>query len=75
MPYLVAFEEPKIGDSLWIVDTIVDVLFVFDIFVILNSAIPSEDTLITSRSTIFFRYLKGALLIDLVAVFPFYLIT
>ena len=75
MPYLVAFEEPMIGDAWWIVDTVVDILFVFDIIVILNSAIPVKDSMIIDRKTIFCRYLKGALLIDIVAVWPFYLFT
>ena len=74
MPYLVAFEDTEIGSSWWIVDTIVDILFALDIIVILNSAVREEDSIIADRKTIFCRYLKGALLIDIAAVFPFYLI-
>jgi len=63
-------------------DTIVDWLFLCDIIIILNWAViegddededADEHLLITSRKDIFIRYLKGSLIIDVIAIFPFYL--
>jgi hypothetical protein len=38
MPYFVAFKETEIGDDIWILDTVVDILFFFDIVITFNTA-------------------------------------
>lgn len=54
-----------------------DVCFTFDIFITLNTAlqIEGEKGLITDRKSIFQTYLKGMLIMDILAVIPFYLVT
>jgi hypothetical protein len=75
MPYIVSFEDAPMFTTLWFIDTVVDILFLCDILIILNTAIMDGTTMITSRQEIFCRYLKGFLLIDVLAIFPFYLVT
>lgn len=74
-PFLIAFEEVEIGSSWFIVDTVVDTCFFLDIIFTLNTAyICKEGTYVLSRKQIFFKYLKGMLVIDFLSVFPFYLL-
>jgi hypothetical protein len=75
MPYIVSFEDAPIFSTWWIIDTVVDILFLCDIIIILNSAVVDGKTVITDRKAIFCRYLKGFLVIDVLAIFPFYLVT
>lgn len=76
MPWVLAFEEYSIGDPLFIWETLVDCLFAVDIIITLNTGLllPNEEY-INSHKEIFLHYLKGMLLIDILAVFPFYLIS
>jgi len=77
MPWVIAFEEVEIGDPIFIFEMFLDVCFTFDIFITLNTALPieGEKSVITDRKIIFKSYLKGMLLMDILAVIPFYLVT
>lgn len=75
MPWVIAFEESGPGTKWFNIDTIVDCLFFCDIVIVLNTAIIEDDIVITSRREIFCRYLKGFLIIDLLAIFPFWAVT
>jgi hypothetical protein len=75
MPYLIAFKDVQVGDDWWYVDTLVDILFFCDIMIILNTALVIDERLVTDRKTIFMKYLRGALIIDVLAIFPFDLVT
>lgn len=70
VPYTVAFVD---GATIWDqVDIAVDVLFLLDILITLNTALPGpHKSLIVSRSEIFKAYLRGMLLLDLLSIFPF----
>ena len=71
-PWIIAFEEVTIGSTLFYIELAVDLLFFCDILVTLNSAYFQNEELITSRWAIFCNYLNGLLLIDIIAIFPFY---
>lgn len=50
----------------------VDVLFLFDIFIIFNSGVYDEDAqIIKDRATIAYNYITGWFLVDFVAIIPF----
>lgn len=70
VPYTTAFVD---GETMWDqVDIAVDVLFLLDILVTLNTALPGpQKTLITSRPVIFKSYLRGLLIPDIFSIFPF----
>ena len=52
-----------------------DIVFFFDILITFNSVyLDSSGKIVTSRPKIFLNYLSGSFFIDLIAVFPFYLI-
>ena len=72
-PWVIAFEEFEVGSSLFIVESTVDGLFLLDILITLNSAYYEQEELVVSRWRIFRNYLHGFLIIDLLAIFPFYL--
>lgn len=75
MPWIIAFEEVEIGNFWFGIETIVDIIFFTDIILTLNTRYFTEEgSLINSRWDIFFHYLKGALILDLLTIFPFYLI-
>jgi len=82
MPYIIAFIDVTFDSSWFVLDTIVDWLFFWDIIINLNWAVVEGDEdeeneeikqLITDRKGIFLRYLKGAFIIDVMAIFPFYI--
>ena len=75
MPYLISFVDVEIMSTWFWIDTTVDILFFFDIVIILNTALIHEGQTITDRAIIFKSYLKGMLIIDVLAIFPFALIT
>ena len=52
---------------------IVDIWFIFDIYLTFNTAyyLGSHDLLITNKKSVRMHYTKGFFLIDLAAVFPF----
>ena len=72
-PWIIAFEEVSIGDSFFYIELMVDVLFFCDILVTLNTAFYVNEFLEMDRYKIFKNYLKGFLLLDILAIFPFYL--
>lgn len=57
------------------VENVVDLLFLFDIIVTLNTAYYNHNQLITQRWLIFKNYFKGMLVVDILAIFPFHLFT
>jgi hypothetical protein len=73
MPYLVAFEDIT-SESPWFwFEVIVDSFFFLDILIILNTAYYNiKYELVTDRKAIFMNYFRGMLLIDIIAIFPFY---
>lgn len=75
MPWIMAFEDVEIGNSWFAIETTADVVFFTDIILTLNTRYFNEEgILVNSRWKIFFRYLKSTLILDLLTVFPFYLI-
>ena len=70
VPYLIAFID---GSTFWDnIDTTVDVLFAVDILITLNTAVQvAKAKFVTSRWSIFKRYLQGMLLLDVLSIFPF----
>jgi hypothetical protein len=66
--------DVEILSTWWWIDTTVDFLFFCDVVIILNTAIFENDQVIENRGEIFRRYLRGALVIDILAVFPFSLL-
>ena len=77
MPYMIAFMDVELFSTWWAVDTAVDLLFASDIVIILNTPfqLAENKPYVFDRKAIFKRYLKGMLIIDVVAIFPFDLIT
>jgi hypothetical protein len=70
-PYDIAF---NVDSQLWIkiVDYVIDVLFLFDIIIIFNTAFYDDEIeLIDSRKVIFWTYFKGWFFIDLFSCIPF----
>jgi hypothetical protein len=75
MPYRIAFIDSIMFDSWWFIDLIIDILFLFDVFVNLTSAYyDHEGKLVTQRSTIFCAYLRSWMIIDILACIPFSMI-
>mmetsp|Transcript_21503 Transcript_21503/g.3503 ORF Transcript_21503/g.3503 Transcript_21503/m.3503 type:complete len:90 (+) Transcript_21503:79-348(+) len=76
MPWVLAFEDLQIGDPLFYFELAIDIIFFFDILISLNSSyIKATGEIETSRKKIFVNYLKGMLIIDVLAVFPFFLLS
>ena len=80
MPYLVAFKDVEIGSNWFIADTIVDSLFFIDIIITFNTAIEigkndgfSKPKFVLDRRKIIMNYLKGSFVIDVISIWPFYL--
>lgn len=74
-PWVLAFEDLSFSNPFLYVESVVDLLFFIDIILRLNTAYYNKDKkLITSRKKIFLDYLSGLLVIDTIAVIPFYLI-
>lgn len=70
-PFLLAFVYNRDFDAWFVIDIILSGVFLFDFLFTLNTAFHDFDgKLITSRKSIFFNYLKGWLIIDLVSCFP-----
>ncbi|CAG9323774.1 unnamed protein product [Blepharisma stoltei] len=76
IPWEVAFMDENIGDTSFWINTSCDFFFLCDVLVNLNTAIyDSRGKLVYSRIEIFKDYLKGMLLVDLISIFPFYLLS
>jgi hypothetical protein len=72
-PYKMALvdNESEIKNGWLIADTIVDAGFILDILININMPhVFPDGTIEQSRKVIFFRYLRGWLLIDVCASFP-----
>ena len=73
-PVQIALYENLTG-SAQVVNWIIDILFLIDIFIMFNSSILDENfEVIDDRCTIIKTYLKGWFLIDVIAIIPFDLI-
>ena len=75
-PYRVAFvDSSNLYDDWFFIETVIDFLFFIDILITLNSAFLDEKgKLVINRGGIFIEYLKTWLLLDLLGIFPFYLL-
>lgn len=75
-PYRIAFADTSLEyDDWFFIETIIDILFLIDILITLNCAyFDSKGHIITSRLNIFLTYLKTWLILDILGIFPFYLI-
>ena len=68
MPWRMAFINSKLWDDWFIAELVIDGLFFIDVLVNCNSAYHDhEGKLVTSRSEIILNYVKGWMLLDLVA--------
>lgn len=71
-PLRICFMDSIPFTKWWWADTVIDILFVIDVFVNLNSAYYNEDEqLETRRSRIFLKYLKTWMILDIIACIPF----
>ncbi len=70
MPYKLSFVDSP-GMNWFCVDLTIDCLFMCDVIINLNTSFYSaENVLITQRSTIFWEYLKGWMIFDIIASVP-----
>lgn len=73
MPYRLCFFEEKV-DAWFVIDLVVDAVFMLDILITLNSAYEERANLIVyDRKKIAIRYIKSWLMFDLFACIPFQL--
>ena len=70
MPYYLAFSSDIDEGNWFYANLIVDCLFITDILVNLNTAYYNDSILIASRRAIFMNYLKGWLILDIIASIP-----
>ena len=69
-PLSIAFSDNTVTFDLF--TTIIDLIFLFDMIVIFNSAFYTVDLdIVDDRKKIFLNYFKGWFLIDLLAIIPF----
>ena len=72
MPYKIAFIDVEPGSDWFYFGLVIDGLFFSDFLVNCFTAYYDEEgALITSRKAIFCNYLKGWMIMDLIACFPF----
>lgn len=75
MPYKIALLDDDNNDALFLVDTLVDMLFLVDIYVNFNSPITNvEHQLDYNRRRVTVAYLKSWFMIDILASVPMNLI-
>lgn len=75
MPWIMAFEEVIMFNGWYLAETAIDIICFFDIIVTLNTAYYDLlGRIVLNRKKIFFNYLKGLLIIDILSIIPFYLI-
>lgn len=76
MPLVLAFSDVNPGSGIFIFETIIDLIFFFDILITLNSAfINSHGELETNRWIVAKNYLTGFFFLDVMAIFPFWYLT
>jgi hypothetical protein len=70
-----AFLETEMWDDWFFVELCIDILFFIDVLVNCFSAYMTEEgELVTNRRKIMFRYMRGWMVLDLIACFPFSLL-
>ena len=75
MPWVMAFEEVRLVNTWYVIETYIDCVCFLDILVTLNTAYYDLlGRIVSNRRKIFMNYLKGLLMIDLISITPFYLI-
>lgn len=73
MPWILAFEEVRIGTTWFFIELTVDLFFFVDILINLNTGVMDKSKHVnTSRRAIIFHYIKGSLIVDFFSVFPFW---
>jgi len=74
-PLRLAFLTHETYDAWWVIQLIVDILLILDVFISCCTAFENEEgELVTSHIKIFHEYLRSWLAVDLIACFPFSLI-
>lgn len=71
MPWIMAFKDIE-GSDWQKLEILIDCIYFFDILVNANLAYYDKDELVFDRREIFFNYLKGMMIVDIAAVFPFH---
>jgi hypothetical protein len=72
MPFNLAFTDYDLDSSWYYIDTVIDFIFITDLFVNFFSAYYDEEgKLVTNNKKIATKYLKSWFIIDLIASFPF----
>ena len=75
MPWVIAFENGHPWTGIFIFEVLVDFLFFIDILITFNSAYIGKDKqLVEDRTEIAKNYVKGMFFLDLISIFPFYLL-
>ncbi len=70
MPYKISFIDNP-GTAWFCIDLIIDCLFMTDVCINLDTAFYTpENVLVTSRSSIFWNYLQGWMILDIIASIP-----
>ena len=71
-PFTISFLDLVPGDFLSNLDIFIDITFIIDLILNVNTAFVNEDNvLIVNRAMIFKHYFKHGLVIDLISSFPF----
>lgn len=74
-PMVIAFFDSVNFDTFFVLDTIIDFCYICDLIINCNTAFLDNDSvLITSRKAIVLNYLKGWMILDIMACVPFGLI-
>ena len=71
-PFVISFLDEQEHTKFYGVDVLIDVFFLLDIFLTLNTAFYTEENvLVTTRKQIFLNYLRHGLAFDLISSVPF----
>jgi Ion transport protein/Cyclic nucleotide-binding domain len=73
IPLITVFHLPLTGVFL-IFDFFISVILILDIFIESHTAYKEQREMITDQDSIYKRYIKTALIIDVVAAFPFFMV-
>lgn len=75
MPWVMAFVDVELLDSWFITETSIDLIYFFDVIFTFNTAYYDLfGRIVTDRKKICFNYMKTTLILDLISIFPFYLL-